>query len=104
EVTDVATEEQPADEGQQRVAEVTVQGWHRARLDTAREPVPHDEVGARTQRIHEAVERREVIAVVGVAHDHISATGRIDALDEGGAVAASRHLDRAGPEAAGDAG
>ena len=43
-------EEQPAEEGQGRVADVAVERRHGALLDAAREAVPHHEVGAAPQR------------------------------------------------------
>ena len=51
EVADLAAEEQPADEGEHRVAEVAVQRRHRARLDAALEAVAHHQVGALAQLV-----------------------------------------------------
>ena len=50
EVVDRDAEEQPAQVGQHRVAEVAVQRRHRARLDAAGEAVAHHQVGAVAQR------------------------------------------------------
>ena len=98
EVADRAAEEQPAHEGQHRVAEVPVEPWHRLISNAALEAVAHDEVRALAKLRDEAVELCEVIGVVAVTHDHIAAARRGDAGAERGAVAARRDLDDARPE------
>ena len=86
EVADRRPEEEPADRGEHRVAEVLVQRRHRAGLDPAAEPVAHDQVVAGAQPLDELVEVGEVVAVVGVAHDHVGAARRRDAAEERGPV------------------
>jgi hypothetical protein len=81
EVTDLDVEEEPTDEAQYRVAQVAMEGRHGARLDPAREPVAHYEIGSRPQLTDERRERGEVIAVVSVNHDHILAPGRHDSAE-----------------------
>ena len=69
---------------------------HGARLDPPREPVAHHEIGPRPQAADERCERAEVIAVVGITHDHVLATGRQDPTEQGAAVAWLRHRDHPG--------
>ena len=93
EVTDLAAEEQAADETQHRVAEVPVQRRHRSRRDPAGEPVAHHQVGTLAQLLDERHQVGEVVAVVGVAHDDVLAVGRDDAAHQRVAVTlvADRH-------------
>ena len=90
-------EEQPAEKAQHRIAEIAVQRRHGAGLDAAREAIAHDQFGAVAQPRHEGVERGEIIAVVGVAHDDVAAAGRGDAAEQRRAVAlcGDRHDARA---------
>jgi hypothetical protein len=69
EVAHRRAEEQPPEPGQHRVAQVAVQRRHRAGAMPPK-AVAHHQVVALTQLLDERVERREVVAVVGVAHDH----------------------------------
>ena len=58
------------------IAEIAVQGRHRAGRDAALEAVAHDEVGAGAQLVDERHRGGEVVAVVGVAHDDVAARAR----------------------------
>src|SRR5690349_4309083 len=69
---------------------------HGARLDPPCEPIAHYEIGPRPQAADERCERAEVIAVVGITHDHVLATGRHDSAEQGVAVAWLRHGDHPG--------
>ena len=71
EVAHRRAEEQPADARQHRVADAAVQPRHRARLDAAREAVAHHEVVAVAEVLEERTEVLEVVAVVGVGHEHV---------------------------------
>src|SRR5260370_6848781 len=73
EVADLTAEEQSPDKAQHRVAEVAMQRWHRAWRDPAPEPVAHDQVGAGAQPGQKRHQRREVVAVISIAHDHVPA-------------------------------
>ena len=95
EVADRDLEEQPADEGEHRIAEIAVQGGHGALCDAALEPVAHDQVRAVAQLCDHGVQVLEIVAVVGVAHDDVLAAGGRDAADQGRAVAALGHGDQA---------
>jgi hypothetical protein len=70
-----------------------VQQWHRTGHNPAFEPVTHNDVGAVAQVLDEWRERGKVIGIVGIAHDHITATRRLDASDQRRAIAAigNRH-------------
>src|SRR6516165_5896475 len=96
EVAGLAVEEQAADEGEHRVAEVAVQGGHRARGDAALEAVAHHQVRAIAQFGDERHQVAEVVAVVGVAHDHVLTAGREDAAHQGVAVTLVADGDDAG--------
>src|SRR5690606_5864872 len=54
----------------------------------AGEAVAHDQVRASAQLLDEAVERGEIIGVVGVAHDDVAAVRRGDTAAQGSPVAA----------------
>jgi hypothetical protein len=93
---DLGVEEQPADEREHRGAEVAVQRWHRAGRYPALEPVAHHQVGALAQLGHVRHQVAEVVAVVGVAHDHVLAPGGENAAHQGIAVALVADRDDAG--------
>ena len=82
-----AAEEHAADRAQHRVAEISVQWRHRPRRDAAEKPVAHDELIAGTQLLDETFQTAEIVAVVGIAHDHVAAARGTDAAEEGTAVA-----------------
>ena len=66
---------------QDRIADPAVLPGHRAGHDPAPEAVAHHQVVALAQLLDERLDRREVVAVVGVAHDDVSAAGGGDAAD-----------------------
>src|SRR5271169_3757545 len=76
EVADLQVEEQPADEAQDRVAEIAMQQRHCARGYTAAKP--GDEI----------IETGKVIAVVRIADDDVAPVRRADAGAQRRAVAA----------------
>ncbi len=62
--------------------EPAVQKGHGARKHTAprdRKPTALDEVESLAQRLDEAGELEEVVAVVGIAHEDVADTGSLDA-------------------------
>src|SRR5580693_5885391 len=71
-VPDLDTEEESANEAQYRISQVPVQSRHRARCDPALKPVAHHQVSAAPESLDERHQGGEVIAVIGVAHDHIT--------------------------------
>ena len=102
EVADRAGEEQAADEAQHRVAEVAVQEGHRAVLDAAAEAVAHDQVVAGPQALDEGFDVAEVVAAVGVAHDHVAAVGGFEAAHQRRPVALGGDVHDPRAEPAGD--
>ena len=87
EVTDLAAEEQPADETEHRVAEVAVQRRHGPRLDAALKAVAHHQVGPVPELLHERHQVGEVVTVVRVAHDDAATAGGHNPAHQGVAVA-----------------
>src|SRR5262249_12527563 len=65
-----------------------MQRRHGPALDAAGESVAAHEIISGFELFDEAFERLEIIAVIGVAHDHVLAPGRLDASLQGIAVAA----------------
>ncbi len=66
---------------------------HRARLDPAQEAVADHEVIALAQLGDQRRDRREVIARVGIAHDHEPTLCGFDAADQGAAITLSLDVD-----------
>src|SRR5260221_897893 len=95
EVAHRRAEEKAPDETQHRIAEVAMQRRHRAPEDAALEAIAHHERIALPQLVDEAIERREIVAVIGIAHDHETAACCGDACGERCAIAALRHFDDA---------
>ena len=62
-------------------------------LDAASESISHDEVGSATKCFDEWAQVREVVAVIGVAHDDELALGVGDAGGECSAVSPNRNID-----------
>src|SRR5690606_36577601 len=89
-------EEQPAEEGEDGIADIPVVPGHGARGDAAGEAVAHDEGIAGAEPFDEGAEILEVVAVVRIAHDDIAAAGRFDAAHERGAIALFGDIDHTG--------
>ncbi len=87
EVAAGAPEEDPADAGQHRITQVTVQRRHGALGDAAGKAVAHHQLLAPAQFVQERAEVGEIIAVIGVPHDDKPPLGRGDAAGQRGAVA-----------------
>src|SRR5271168_5417951 len=86
EVADARGEKQTPDETQQRIAKITVQEWHCAWLDAATESVADHHRVAGAQCIDECVELGEIVAVVGIGHDHESPAGSVNSADQRTAI------------------
>ena len=72
-----AAEEKPPDTGENRVADVTILPHGMApRTNSAEEAIAHDRVVAPSELLDERGQGREVVAVVGIAHDDVSAARR----------------------------
>src|SRR5579859_247554 len=93
EVAARTAEEHAAYRGEHWVADVTMQWWHRARLDAAEEPVAHHKFVALPELLDEAAQIREVVAVVGVTHDDVTPARRGDSRQQRAAIAARSHSD-----------
>ena len=85
-----------------RVADVFVLPRHRAGLDPALEPVPHDEVVPFTELRDERHQVGEVVRVVRVAHDDVLAAGGEGGVVEGRPVPADGHVHDPRPAPPGD--
>ena len=103
EVADRDSEEQPADAAQHRIAQVAMQRRHGAGRDAALETIAHHQLVAAPKRLDEGVERAEIVAVVGVAHDHEAAAGGRDAAHQRASVTLVRDRHHAGAETLGNA-
>ena len=60
-------------------------------MDAALEAIAHDERIAFAQLLHEALEAREIVAVVGIAHDDVASARRGDSGCKRGTVAPLGH-------------
>jgi len=101
-VTHRRLEEDATDERQHRVADPPVRPDHRAGLDAPGKPVADDEVVAVAEAVDKGLDRGEVVAVVGVAHDHEAPARGVDAADQRAPVSLSRDVDNAHAELACD--
>ncbi len=94
-VPDPRAEEEADDEVDDRAADVPMRPGHGPVCDSAREPVPHDHVGATVEGRHQARQVTEVVGVVRVAHDDVVAAGLLESAQIGLAVAATPLVDDA---------
>ena len=106
-VVDRCAEPSTRDAREQRVAKPAMQPRHRARQHASSagpEPAPLHELVAGAQPLDELRQLAEVVAVVGISHDHEPAACRRDAAHEGGAVTlvGHEHHSRAGVARDGD--
>ena len=95
-VVDRHPEPASGEPGEHRVAPHAVQERHGAGPDGAAargKPAPLHQLGAVAQRRQEAMQLGEVVAVIGVAHEHVAPARRRDPARERAAIAARRHRD-----------
>src|SRR6266480_1045975 len=97
EVADRRAEQQAPYEAEHRVAEIAMQQRHGALADAALEPVAHDQGVAFAQPCNKALQPTEVIAVVRVAHDDITAARGGDASGKRRPITALRDFHYASP-------
>ena len=102
EVTDADAEEQAPDPAQDRVAQIAMERRHGPGSDPALETVAHDQIHALAQFVHKDLQTREVVAVIGIAHDGVLAARGSDTAQQGRAVAFLRHIHDPGAQTAGD--
>ena len=55
-----------------------MEGRHRARSDPAEKAVAHDQLVALAKLLDEGHQIAEVVAIVGVAHDHVATARGLD--------------------------
>jgi len=91
-------EEDAADEGQSRVADPAVRPDHRALANAARKSIAHDQIASIAQLVEQRADGGEVVAVVGVAHDHKAALRGCDSTDQRASVTLPLDVDHADAE------
>ena len=88
-VADGNLEKEPPKKAQRRISKVSVQKRHCLWGDSALESVSHHQISAAAQLIKVFIEAREIIAVVGIAHDDVAAASGLNPAKEGPAIAAN---------------
>src|SRR5437667_412252 len=91
-------EEKPARTIKKEEAEMppaVTPGTEVRRVAAAGEAVAHDQVGAAAELVDKGPKRREVVAVVSIAHDDVAAARRGDAALQCAPVTALAHADHA---------
>src|SRR5215472_17399885 len=96
-VADLKPEEDVEYLRQYRIADAAVTPAHRFRLDLAGEPRAKHIVEAIRDGLDQFGDRREVIGVIGVAHDNDLPAGYAEPLQVGVSVAAVRLVDDSSP-------
>ena len=94
EVADRRAEQHPADPDSSGLPRYLCSGGI-ALGDAALEAVAHHELVARAEPLDERRRAREVVAVVGIAHDDVLAAGGVDAAHQGAAVSRGTSTTRA---------
>src|SRR5690242_11367171 len=92
-LTALAMEKQPSHERQHRILQITVHERHGAGLNAPGKTVAHYQRMTGAQLRQETRYMPEVIAVIGVTHDQITATSSADAPREGVATSLLLHVD-----------
>ena len=77
-----APEEQTADRAQNRISQIAVQRRHPPRSNSSEKSISHHELISIPQLIDEPVETAEIVAVVGITHDHVTAPCGTDAIEQ----------------------
>src|SRR5215469_15283111 len=102
EVANWALKEYPSDGRQSRCANPPVLPWHGPRLDAALKPVPYDQVISLSQFLDEGQKAREIVAIVGIAHDDVLAACVRTAIKEGCSIAPDWDMDDPGTTSPGN--
>ena len=92
-ITARSTKEHPANRREHRIAKVTVQRRHRIRFDAAHEAVTHHQIGACSQLLKKRGNVAEVVAIIGIGHDHEAALSRGHSASQGAAVSLGLDLN-----------
>ncbi len=69
------TKKQTADAAENRIADAAILPGHGAGPDAALKTISHDEIVAFAEFFDERPEGAKVVAVVGIAHDHVASAG-----------------------------
>ena len=85
-------EEQASNPGENGIPEIAVQWRHRARQNSALEPVSHHQVISFAQLSDERIQLREIVTVIRIAHQNESSARGCDASVQRAPVTA--RLDR----------
>lgn len=90
------------DPGKHRIAKVSVERRHGARLDPAGKPVAHDQIGPVLERVDKVIELAPVIGIIGIGHDEVLAARRRGGGADRGAIALDRLVDDTRAQRLGD--
>src|SRR5437016_6065504 len=90
------------DRCQSGITDKFVRYRHGARLNAAREPISHDELGSRAPLLNKLRNLGEVITVVGIAHDDELAASFIDSLSERIPISPDSGVNHPGSAVTGD--
>jgi hypothetical protein len=97
-----ALEKQASNSAKHGIAQVAMQGRHRARQDSPAEPVAHHEVESFAKFGEERVHLGEIVSVVGIAHQNKSPVRRRDASLQGAPIPPRLNWNHSRPEGRGD--
>ena len=87
-VSDRNFEKQPTDEAEDRIAQIPMQRWHRTWSNPASEPISHYQIGTGAKFFDERRQILEIIAAIGVSHDHVFAASSLNTPQQGSPIAA----------------
>ncbi len=102
EVAYIAAEEDAPDRGEHRIAQVAVQWRHGTGGNPTAEAVAHHQIGTGTKLIEEWLEPGKVVAIIGIAHDHVASTGSADAGHECATITTASRDRQSGTVGQGD--
>src|SRR5271155_4020872 len=94
-ISNLGVKERATDQTEHRIAEIPMKKRHCAAGDAAGKAITHDQIGAVSQSGEERIQPEEIVAVVGVSHDHESTLRRSDPCPPRRAVAAFHDRDDA---------
>jgi hypothetical protein len=82
EIAYLEPKKQSSEKAQHWVAEVTVEERHCARCYPALKAISQNDVISLAELFHEVFQMRQIVTVVGVAHNHVTAARCEDAVPE----------------------
>ena len=92
-IADPAVKEEVENTSQDRIAHITMEPGHRAGTNSSSKPIPHHKVISATQSVDKGAQLREVIGVIGVAHNDITPAGGLNARAERMTIATSGYCN-----------